>query len=147
MRYESGTKYIFLILQMLVKCCFLETILRYCGSGVELQLLLTCAHANLIIIRVLELPPNHLIHDSHIALDDLHYLGAYVLVHIVRHRDSMLTIFAHRIDYYRCMVAIVLVEYTFQPILILFSFATMRISSPLLKSLPWCVIFIALLMP
>ena len=35
MRYESGTKYIFLILQMLVKCCFLETILRYCGSGVE----------------------------------------------------------------------------------------------------------------
>ena len=37
MRYESGTKYIFLILQMLVKCCFLETILRYCGSGVELH--------------------------------------------------------------------------------------------------------------
>ena len=38
--------------------------------------------------------PNHLIHDTHITLDDLHYLGAYVLVHIVRHRDSMLTIFA-----------------------------------------------------
>ena len=35
MRYESGTKCIFLNLQMLVKCCFLEAILRYCGSGVE----------------------------------------------------------------------------------------------------------------
>ena len=46
MRYESGTKYIFLILQMLVKCCFLETILRYCGSGVELSLIRrdSCQH-------------------------------------------------------------------------------------------------------
>ena len=40
------------------------------------------------------LPPHHLVHDPHIALDDLHYLGAYVLVHIVRHRDSMLTVLA-----------------------------------------------------
>ena len=37
MRYESGTNYIFLILQMLVKCCFLEAITKYCGSGVELH--------------------------------------------------------------------------------------------------------------
>ena len=38
--------------------------------------------------------PDHLVDDAHITLDDLHYLGAYVLVHIVRHRDSMLTVFA-----------------------------------------------------
>lgn len=36
MRYESGTNYIFLILQMLVKCCFLEAITKYCGSSIEL---------------------------------------------------------------------------------------------------------------
>ena len=42
----------------------------------------------------LKLPPHHFIHDAHITLDDLHYLGAYVFVHIVRHRDSMLTVFA-----------------------------------------------------
>ena len=42
----------------------------------------------------LELPPHHLIHDAHIALDDLHHLGAYVLIYIVRHRDSMLTVLA-----------------------------------------------------
>lgn len=35
MRYESGTNYIFLILQMLVKCCFLEAITKYCGSSIE----------------------------------------------------------------------------------------------------------------
>ena len=34
MRYESGTKYIFLILQMLINYCVLEAILRHCGSGV-----------------------------------------------------------------------------------------------------------------
>ena len=38
--------------------------------------------------------PHHLVDDAHIALDNLHYLGAYVLIHIVRHRDSMLTVFA-----------------------------------------------------
>ena len=42
----------------------------------------------------LKLPPHHLVDDAHIALDNLHYLGAYVLVHIVRHRNSMLSIFA-----------------------------------------------------
>ena len=44
---------------------------------------------------VLEIfPPHHLVDDAHIALDNLHYLGAYVLIHIIRHRDAMLTVLA-----------------------------------------------------
>ena len=43
---------------------------------------------------VLLLPPYHLVYNTHIALDDLHYLGTYVLIHIVRHRDAMLTVLA-----------------------------------------------------
>ena len=43
---------------------------------------------------VLLLPPNHLIHDTHIALDNLHYLGADILIHIIGDGDTMLTVFA-----------------------------------------------------
>ena len=46
MRYESGTKYIFLILQMLVKYCVLEAILRHCGSGFEHRLFPIAASPN-----------------------------------------------------------------------------------------------------
>ena len=53
-----------------------------------------CARGPYYIIRELKLPPHHLIHDTHIALDNLHYLGAYVLIYVVRHRDSMLTVLA-----------------------------------------------------
>ena len=42
----------------------------------------------------LKLPPHHFIHDTHIALNNLHYLCADILINIVRHRDSMLTVFA-----------------------------------------------------
>ena len=43
---------------------------------------------------VLLLSPYHLIHNTHIALDNLHHLGAYVLIHIIGHGNAMLTIFA-----------------------------------------------------
>ena len=47
---------------------------------------------------LLKLTPNHLVDDAHIALDNLHHLGAYVLIYVVRHRDSILTIFAFEDD-------------------------------------------------
>ena len=43
---------------------------------------------------VLLLPPNHLIHNPYIALDNLHYLGADILIHIIGDGDAMLTVFA-----------------------------------------------------
>ena len=43
---------------------------------------------------VLLLPPNHLIHDTHIALDNLHYLGADILIYVIGDGDAMLTVFA-----------------------------------------------------
>ena len=43
---------------------------------------------------VLLLPPYHLVDDAYIALNDFHYLGAYILIHIVRYRDAMLTVLA-----------------------------------------------------
>ena len=59
---------------------------------------------------VLLLPPYHLVYNTHIALDDLHYLGAYVLVHIVRHRDSMLTVFAKLYSSINCLKEALLVN-------------------------------------
>ena len=38
--------------------------------------------------------PHHFVDDAYIALDNLHYLGAYVLINIIRHRDAMLTVLA-----------------------------------------------------
>lgn len=55
---------------------------------------LVCARSPYYNFRELKLPPNHLIHDTHIALNNLHYLCADILINIVRHRDSMLTVFA-----------------------------------------------------
>ncbi len=37
----------------------------------------------------MSLPPDHLIHNPRIALDDLHHFGAHVLVHIVGHGDAV----------------------------------------------------------
>ena len=41
-------------------------------------------------------PPDHLIDDSHVALDDLHHLGADVLLHVIRHRDTVVAVLVHR---------------------------------------------------
>ncbi len=40
-------------------------------------------------------PPNHLVDDSDVALDDFHHLGADVLFDIVRHRDAMVAVLVH----------------------------------------------------
>ena len=37
---------------------------------------------------MLELPPDHLIHHADVRLDDANHLSAYVLIHIVGHRNS-----------------------------------------------------------
>ena len=58
----------------------------------------------------LKLTPYHLIDDAYIALDDLHYLGAYVLVHIVRHRDSMLTILTKLDSGIHCLKETLLID-------------------------------------
>ena len=51
-------------------------------------------------VRKLELSPDHLVDDAYVALDYLHYLGAYILIHIVRHRDAVLTVLA---KFYGCI--------------------------------------------
>ena len=45
---------------------------------------------------MLELPPHHLIHDTGVTLDDLHDLRGDILVHIVRHRCTMVACGVHR---------------------------------------------------
>ena len=40
------------------------------------------------------LPPNHLIHYPHIALDDLNNLGGDVLINIIRHRNAVVAVAA-----------------------------------------------------
>lgn len=64
-----------------------------CGS-IELQLSLTCAHANLIIIHALELPPHHLIDNANVALDDLDYFVADV-VGVVGYGDAVVAVAGH----------------------------------------------------
>ena len=80
-----------------------------CGS-IELQLSLTCAHAILINFRGLKLTPHHLIHDAHIALDDLHYLGRDILIHIIRNWYSMLSVLAELNSSIYCLKEALLVN-------------------------------------
>lgn len=44
-----------------------------------------------IICRLLILSPYHLIDDAHVALHNLHHLGAYILVHIIGDGEAVLT--------------------------------------------------------
>ena len=39
-------------------------------------------------------PPHHLVDDAYIALDNLNYLSAYILVHIVGHGDAVVAVAA-----------------------------------------------------
>lgn len=41
---------------------------------------------------LLELPPNHLIHHTHVALDDADNLRGDILVHIIRYGDARQTV-------------------------------------------------------
>ena len=43
---------------------------------------------------VLLLPPHHFVDDAYVALNDFHYLGRYVLVDIIRYRNTMMSISA-----------------------------------------------------
>lgn len=52
---------------------------------------------------VLLLPPYHLVDDAYIALNDFHYLGAYILIHIIGDGDAMLTIFAEFYSSINCL--------------------------------------------
>ena len=45
---------------------------------------------------ILLLPPHHLIHYPHIALDDLHHLRGDILIHIVKHWKAMVAILTKR---------------------------------------------------
>ena len=38
--------------------------------------------------------PNHFVDDADVALDDFHYLGTYILIHVIGDGDAMLTVFA-----------------------------------------------------
>ena len=58
----------------------------------------------------MSLPPHHLIDDTHIALDNLHYLCAYVLIYVVRHRDAMLTVLAKLYCSINCLKEALLVD-------------------------------------
>ena len=46
-------------------------------------------------------PPDHLVDNTHIALDNLHHFGRDILIHIVGDRDAVMTVFAefHRSIY------------------------------------------------
>ena len=73
----------------------------------------------------LELTPHHLIHDAHIALDDLHYLGAYVLVHIIRHRDSMLSVLAELYSSINCLKEALLIDASNDEVALVDGFGTL----------------------
>ena len=55
-------------------------------------------------------PPNHLIHDARIALDDLHDLVADVLIHIVRHGDAIVAVLDHLHCRVHCLQQTMLVD-------------------------------------
>ena len=38
--------------------------------------------------------PHHFVDDAYVALNDFHYLGAYILIHIIGDGDAMLIVFA-----------------------------------------------------
>lgn len=40
-------------------------------------------------------PPHHLIHHTRVALDDLHHFCAHILLHIIRHRDTIVPVPVH----------------------------------------------------
>ncbi len=44
----------------------------------------------------LELPPDHLVDDAGVALDDFHDLDGYVFFDIVRHGDAVVAVLVHR---------------------------------------------------
>ena len=41
------------------------------------------------------LPPHHLIDHASVALDDLDHLVGHILIHIIRHRDTQITVLVH----------------------------------------------------
>lgn len=49
----------------------------------------------LIPAIISEFPPHHLTHNSNITLNDLSHLGAYILLHISRHGDFVVTFLVH----------------------------------------------------
>lgn len=54
----------------------------------------TIASANTKRLHSLELSPNHLVHNTHIALNNLDHLGRYVLIYIIRYRKTMMPVLA-----------------------------------------------------
>ena len=51
-------------------------------------------HLTLFYSSSLEFPPDHLVDDADVRLDYLDDLGGYVLIYIVRDRDSVLAVTA-----------------------------------------------------
>ena len=46
------------------------------------------------MLSIVLLPPHHLVHNPHIALNNLHDLRADILIDIIRHRNSVTAISA-----------------------------------------------------
>ena len=57
-------------------------------------------HANLY---VLILSPNHLVHNTNIALDNLYYLGRNILLYIIWYRDAELAVL---VEFYSCIYSL-----------------------------------------
>lgn len=56
------------------------------------------------------LPPNHLINNTSIALDQFHDLGADVFVGVGRHRDAVVSVLHHLDCYVHCLEQVVFVD-------------------------------------
>lgn len=51
----------------------------------------------------LEFAPDHFVDDADVGLDDFHYFGAYVFVHVVGDGDSVLTVTAEFYSSVNCL--------------------------------------------
>ena len=54
--------------------------------------------------------PDHFVDHAGVALDELHNLGRYILVHIVRHRESVVTLLVHLYCYVYSLKQVMLID-------------------------------------
>ncbi len=55
------------------------------------------------MLSIVLLPPHHLVHNTHITLNNLHDLRADILIDIIRHRDSVVTVSAELDSSVNCL--------------------------------------------
>ena len=44
----------------------------------------------------LEFTPDHFVDDARVGLDNLHYFGGYVFIHVIRNGDAVMTVTVER---------------------------------------------------